>query len=173
MVELVTFVQSAYRTSPEWSSVEAVANDLLKTLNSPETLAMLARANQPGASSVEVQATFRVPAESLGFQSERKGLFAGSISGLRPDYFRQVGDTGILLEVERGKTTANNMDLLDFWKCHVCGFAMYLFLLVPTALQHNPHMTPKKEFLIVQRRLSQFFEPRNYTNVRGLCVFGY
>jgi len=23
-----------------------------------------------------------------------------------------------LLEVERGKTTINNMQLLDFWKCH-------------------------------------------------------
>jgi hypothetical protein len=65
------------------------------------------------------------------------------------------------------------MDLLDFWKCHISGFASYLFLVVPVALQHNAKMSPKKEFASVQRRLGQFFEARNYTNVRGLCLFGY
>lgn len=64
------------------------------------------------------------------------------------------------------------MDLLDFWKCHISGFASY-FLLVPIALQHNADMTPKKEFASVKRRLGQFFEARNYTNVRGLCLCGY
>ena len=120
-----------------------------------------------------MQNTFRVPAEAIGFQSERKGLFADSISGLRPDYFRAIGDTGIILEVERGKTTTNNMDLLDFWKCHISGRAAYLFLLVPKALQHNDSMTPKKEYASVTRRLAQFFESGKYTNVRGLCLFGY
>ena len=24
------------------------------------------------------------------------------------------------MEVERGKTTTNNKDFLDFWKCHLC-----------------------------------------------------
>ena len=24
------------------------------------------------------------------------------------------------MEVEREKTTINNMDLLDVWKCHIC-----------------------------------------------------
>ena len=65
------------------------------------------------------------------------------------------------------------MDLLDFWKCHICGVAAYLFLLVPMALRHNDDMTPKKEFASVKRRLGQFFEPGKYTNVRGLCIFGY
>jgi len=41
------------------------------------------------------------------------------------------------------------------------------------ALQHNAEMTPKKEYAGVQRRLGQFFQPNNYTNVRGLCLFGY
>ena len=53
---------------------------------------------------------------------------------LRPDYYRPLETSGILLEVERGKTTTNNMDLLDFWKCHLCRHADYLFLMVPQAL---------------------------------------
>ena len=65
------------------------------------------------------------------------------------------------------------MDLLDFWKCHICEVAAYLFLVVPRELRHNPGMTPKKEFASVTRRLAQFFEPGNYTNVRGLCLFRY
>jgi hypothetical protein len=75
--------------------------------------------------------------------------------------------------VERGKTTINNMDLLDFWKCRLCPQANYLFFLVPQALRQNETMSPRNEFATVNRRLSQFFKPENYTNVRGLCLFGY
>ena len=32
------------------------------------------------------------------------------------------------MEVERGKTTTNNMDLLDIYKCHICEEANHLFL---------------------------------------------
>ena len=78
-----------------------------------------------------------------------------------------------MLEVERGKTTINNMDILDFWKCHVSGCANYLFLLVPLALRQNEEMRPRNEFATVTRRLAKFFEPANYTNVRGLVLFGY
>jgi hypothetical protein len=172
-VELIKFVQESYRALPEWGQVENLADRLLEQLNTQEMLLRIREANRPGTSSSRVQGAFRACAESMGFQSERKGLFSASITGLRPDYFLALGDTGILLEVERGKTTTNNMDLLDFWKCHICGVASYLFLLVPQALQHNPDMTPKREFFAVQRRLAQFFEPGNYTNVRGLCLFGY
>jgi hypothetical protein len=172
-VELTAFVQEPWSTSPEWTRVLVLANQLLAILNEPATLAQILAANRPKASSADVQQAFRGPAEALGFHSERKGLFADSISGLRPDYFMQLDGTGILLEVERGKTTTNNMDLLDFWKCHISGTANYLFLLVPRSLQHNPGMTPKKEYNAVNRRLAQFFLPGKYTNVRGLCVFGY
>lgn len=65
------------------------------------------------------------------------------------------------------------MDLLDFWKCHICGVAHYLFLLVPRELRHNDTMSPKREFDTVARRLKPFFEPDRCTNVRGLCLFGY
>ena len=173
MVELTNFVQQPFSQSSEWLEVRALAERLLAELNEPPTLAAILAANRPGSSSAEVQATFREPAERLGFHSERKGLFADSIAGLRPDYFMYLNGTGILLEVERGKTTTNNMDLLDFWKCHISGNASYLFLLVPKALQHNDGMTPKKEYAAVARRLAQFFVPGKYTNVSGLCLFGY
>ena len=172
-VELVKMVQLPFATSSEWKSVDDVAERLHVALNRGDTYRRIVEANHPGTSSAEVQDAFRAAATELGFHSERTGLFAESITGLRPDYFLQVGESGILLEVERGKTTTNNMDLLDFWKCHICVGAHYLFLLVPKALQHNADMTPKKEFASVQRRLAPFFKPGNYTNVRGLALFGY
>ena len=100
-------------------------------------------------------------------------MFSAYESALRPDYFREIGGTGVILEVERGKTTINNMDLLDFWKCHICQHAHYLILLVPIELRQNETMSPRREFATVRNRLASFFEPGNYTNVRGLFLFGY
>ena len=34
-------------------------------------------------------------------------------------------------------------------------------------------MAARNQFATVDRRLSQFFQSSNYTNVRGLCLFGY
>lgn len=130
-------------------------------------------ATQPGRSSAEVQGVFVDHARQLGFRDESKGLFAEYSSALRPDYFMSLGDTGIILEVERGKTTINNMDLLDFWKCHICAHADYLFLLVPTELRQNETMSARRECATVKNRLASFFEPQNYTNVRGLVLLGY
>ena len=60
--------------------------------------------------------------KELGFENEKKGLFKDyKVAGLRPDYFHPTA--GILLEVERGKTHMNNMDLLDMWNCHICNQA--------------------------------------------------
>ena len=41
------------------------------------------------------------------------------------------------MEVERGKTTTNNMDLLDIYKCHICEEANHLFLFVPIEVSHT------------------------------------
>ena len=172
-VLLTEFVQADIESTTEWQSVSRTGQKLLQTLNAPETLSRIEDANHPGRSSSEVQAAFEPSARSLGFESERKGLFEESITGLRPDYYLDLGATGVILEVERGKTTTNNMDLLDFWKCHLCAHAHYLFLLVPRELRHNPKMTPKREYESVRRRLGQFFLPGNYANVRGLHLFGY
>lgn len=172
-VELSKHVQEGFKDSTEWGKVSKVADNLHSHLNTPEALKRIEAVNQPGKSSAEVQDTFLEFAKELGFESEKKGLFASEALVLRPDYYLKLGESGIILEVERGKTTINNMDLLDFWKCHLCSKASYLFLLVPQALRQNESMAPRNEFATVDRRLSQFFSPNNYTNVRALCLFGY
>ena len=158
----------------ELREVRSVAQRLLAHMNQPEVAALLAAANQPKRHSRDVQDVILPVAKELGFLDESKGLF-GTLKtpGLRPDYFKPMGATGILLEVERGKTITNNMDLLDFWKCHLCERAHYLFLVVPSQLKHHEDDSPANAYRYVMTRLSTFFEPRNATNVRGLFVFGY
>ena len=172
-VDLSKLVQRPFLDSNEWQIVERVADLLHAHLNTESAQTRLLNANRPGVSSAAVQDTFLSYATELGFESEKKGLFAREDLALRPDYYLEIEKTGIILEVERGKTTINNMDLLDFWKCHMCGDANYLFLLVPKALRQNDKMSPRNEYATVGRRLEQFFRPSNYTNVRGLCLFGY
>lgn len=168
------FVQDGFADSAGYAEVMKVSDDLLAHLVTPAANALMVAANLPGQSSAGVQETFAPFAANLGFISEAKGLFVGyDNKALRPDYFLRMGDTGILMEVERGKTTTNNMDLLDLWKCHLCVHAHYLFLMVPQALRHNAVMTPKKEYGAVVKRLGSFFTAGNYVNVRGLHVFGY
>jgi len=170
-VERADFVQEPFRATDEYAAVSSVADALLAHLIEAEVAAQILTANQPGRSSAHVQGVFLGHARQLGFRDESKGLFREYASGLRPDYFMSIGDTGIILEVERGKTTINNMDLLDF--CHICAHADYLFLLVPEELRQNETMTARRGFVSVRKRLATFFEPQNYTNVRGLFLFGY
>lgn len=172
-MERVDFVQEGHLGTDDHRAVMAVADLLLDHLREEAVIAEMLAANQPGRSSAEIQNVFLTQARELGFRDESKGLFKEYSSALRPDYFMPLNETGIILEVERGKTTINNMDLLDFWKCHICAHADYLFLLVPKELRQNPTMSPRREFASVTKRLSTFFEPGNYTNVRGLCLFGY
>lgn len=168
------FAQAHVLGTPEYSAVLAIADALYEHLALAEVVAAIGQANQPGRPSSEVQNVFLAHARQLGFADESKGLFSGYVtSALRPDYYLPLGDTGVLIEVERGKTTINNMDLLDFWKCHICTHAHYLILLVPTELRQNPTMSPRREFATVRNRLASFFEDGNYTNVRGLFLFGY
>lgn len=174
LIELTRFVRADYEKSPEYATVSEVAEGLLEHLRQPEAQQLITESNLPGHSSALVQAAVLTGATKFGFVSEAKGLFSAyATSALRPDYFLRVGTTGILLEIERGKTTINNMDLLDFWKCHLCEHASYLFLMVPRQLRQNPTMAPRKEYAFVVKRLASFFEPSNYTNVHGLFVFGY
>jgi hypothetical protein len=168
------YVQDTVEASEEYLAVRAVAETLLAHLNTPDAQALILSANVPGVSSSVVQSTFLAKARELGFADESRGLFESYQNRLvRPDYYLPLGQTGILLEVERGKTTINNMDFLDFWKCHLCEHANYLFLLVPQELRQNEAMPPRREYNAVVKRLSSFFVPRNYTNVRGLAIFGY
>jgi hypothetical protein len=173
-VEMRSFRIDEVANTSEFADVTAIANRLHVHLNSPDALRSIFAANRPGSSSQEIQGVFREFAHTLGFVDESRGLFDSyETSALRPDYFLRMKDTGILLEVERGKTTINNMDLMDFWKCHICTHAHYLFLLVPRALRQNETMSPRNEFASVAKRLSTFFQPHNHTNVRGLFLYGY
>ena len=63
------------------------------------------RGQPAGSREPEIQEVFVEFARELGFVDEHVGLFAGYESAVRPDYFLRLGQTGILLEVERGKTT--------------------------------------------------------------------
>lgn len=172
-MERVDFVQKQYRSTEQYGRVVGIADELQSHLQNELVVEAILEANQPGRSSAVVQSVFLQQARELGFSDEPKQLFKEYASALRPDYFMPLDGTGIILEVERGKTTINNMDLLDFWRCHICAHADYLFLLVPQELRQNPTMSPRREFATVTKRLSTFFEPGNYTNVRGLCLFGY
>lgn len=132
-------------------------------------------ANQPNVSSSKIQDVFLEKAVSLGFKNEANGLFAKYQNRkIRPDYFLDLGSTGILMEIERGKTNDNNMDFLDFWKCHICEHAHYLFLCVPRILRQNSTSSSvKKPYQKVLLNMRVLFEPENYTNVRGMVVIGY
>lgn len=158
----------------ELNEVINCVDTLLSCLNEDDILDRINKANQPGTSSAEVQAVFIEQAKKLGFSSEKTGLFSKyKTSGLRPDYFKKMGETGILFEVERGKTIHNNMDMLDLWKCHICEEADYLFLLVPKALKQNAVGKPQNTFRTVCNRLEAFFIKGNYVNVKAVFIFGY
>jgi hypothetical protein len=172
-VVMTHFVQGEWQATDEFREITSIADALRDHLNTDALQVAIKLAHSPRAASSLVQATFQPFAAALGFRNEATGLFRDYEARLRPDYYRPVGDTGILLEVERGKTLQNNMDMLDFWKCHLCASAHYLFLLVPQDLQHGETGAKSRPYTVVTRRLARFFEPRNYTNVRGLFVFGY
>ena len=168
------FVRSDLSTSAEWHEVQRISTELIAHMNEPAIYNLLRQANSPGVHSSQVQKVLLDKASTLGFRDESKGLFDHyRTKGIRPDYYMEVGSTGVILEVERGKTTTNNMDFLDFWKCHICRAASFLVLMVPTELQHNEEDKPKFEFQKVSGRLESFFFTENYTNVWGLVLIGY
>ena len=173
-VELIRFARTDKELFPEYLQANQIAASLHEHLCSPVVLEMIMAANAPRASSALIQAVFLAHAQQAGFRNEAKGLFKNyASSALRPDYYMAIGESGILMEVERGKTTINNMDLLDFWKCHLCEHANFLFLMVPRELRQNDSMAPRREFNTVAKRMATFFVPHNYTNVWGLWLFGY
>jgi hypothetical protein len=156
------------------TKIESISTRLEQVLNRTDIYLKIIKNNQPGCSSQQIQDCFSSELLALGFTPEAKGLFKNAPNQLlRPDYYLPVEDSGIIFEVERGKVTINNMDILDFWKCHLCDHANFLFLMVPLELRQNESMKPRREFNTVQKRLSSFFEPDKYTNVWGLVLFGY
>jgi len=170
------FIQINWELTAEWQLVSAIADEIIKYLSGKEIMDLISIANQPGKKSTEIQDVLLEKTKELGFVDESKGLFAEYKSNrLRPDYFKKLeNNTGILIEVERGKTNQNNMDLLDFWKCHICKHAHYLFLLVPNELKQNESgKIVGRPFITVISHMETLFHPSNYTNVRGVVVIGY
>ncbi len=156
-----------------FNDVEEIAIELRAYLDEESTQESLRDRHVVGASSAGIQELILDKARTLGFQSEKKRLFSNyPVSALRPDYYRPFGETGILLEVERGKTIANNMDLLDLWKCHICPAAHYLFLIVPK-IRPTAKGSSTRQFSHVAKRLAPFFDETNYVNVDAVFLFGY
>ena len=173
-IQRTSFVQNEYENTSEWESVTEYSDQLYGYLSTPRILQDLEAANVPGANSKEVQDILLHRANQLGFKDESQGLFASYERQLRPDFYLPVLDTGIIIEVERGKTNQNNMDFLDFWKCHICESAHYLFLFVPNILiQNTSGKIAGRPYNKVIQNFSPFFEVKNYTNVRGVVIFGY
>lgn len=158
---------------PNFSRVDQIAKKLRSHLDSVAVQQEIKRVHQVNAHSGAIQNIILKEMTALGFENEKKKLFANAkVKSLRPDYYCRVGSTGILLEVERGKTIMNNMDLLDLWKCHICDHADYLFLLVPE-FRPNKKGKKMKTFEPVKNRLGMFFEPSKYVNVNAVYIFGY
>lgn len=171
--ELAVLRKENARSPETYRLVESIAHRFLAFLRRPDIEKAIAAVHTIGASSLAIQNVILPGATELGFCSEKRGLFSNcDVPGLRPDYYAQVGDSGILLEVERGKTTSNNMDFLDFWKCHICDDAEFLFLLVPHS-RPSANGTALPHFKAVRRRLSTFFIPKNYVRVEAVFIFGY
>ena len=171
------FVQENYVSSKERKEVKKISERFFRLLSDPKTIERIDEVNQPNISSHLIQDVITEESEKLGFSSERNGLFSNyKNSKLRPDFYKKIFDTGIIIEVEKGQTTQNNNDLKDFWKCHICEEVNYLFLFVPQVLIQNEEdrwRRSKRPFPDVCKHMSSFFEPQNYTNVRGVVVYGY
>ena len=155
--------------SAEATVVADAARSLASYVRLPDIQRRIETANQRNKPSSEIQAIILDHARGLGFISEKQGLF--SRSALRPDYFLDLGrNRGAILEVEKGKTLTNNMDILDLWKCHICPYAQYLVLMVPNIAANSG---PRNVFESVVRRMQPFFADGNYINVYGLFILGY
>jgi hypothetical protein len=173
-IALEIFHKKYVDKSQEYLTVLDIANELKSFLNSDIIQDEILKAHKFEAKSSDIQAIFSLKAQELGFASEKKGLFSNYLTAaLRPDYYLQLSEnTGIIMEVERGKTVLNNMDLLDVWKCHICEYANYLFLVVPH-MRHSGDGTSSSTYPKVVKRLHSFFVKGNYINVDAVFIFGY
>ncbi len=147
-------------------NVIEVAHKVAEYVDQENIITQLKNLNAPGNSSSKIQDIFINFCIDLGFESEKKELFKDY--NLRPDYYKKLNNGGILLEVERGKTISNNMDIYDLWKCHICEEASHLFLFVPHYVSHTSNIYESS-----RRRLKSFFTKKNSINVDSLFLFGY
>ena len=168
------FLRPGLADSENLNSVLKISSVVREILSKQEIVEAIAQVHKFGASSHTVQKSILGQMESLGFTSEKTGLFASyKVSGIRPDYFKSLEDGGILFEVERGKTIANNMDLLDVWKTHLCIEAKHLFLMVPK-IRVTEKGGSQKVFNTVANRIETFFlDESTPIDVNSVHLFGY
>ncbi len=167
-IEITKFAKKNLK-SEDYKIVFNTADLLFEYLNQDEIYEKIKKANVERAHSDEIKNIFLEQAkETLGFHSEKEGLFKNYNSSMRPDYFKPLESGGIILEVERARTITNNNDLLDFWKCHICKEARHLILVVPKDVSHTSNI-----YKTVCRRIALFFEEPNYTNVDTAIIIGY
>ena len=156
-----------------FEQAKKIVKEIYEYICLPEIKEKIASAHKFNAKSHDIQDIFLPKCIDIGMSSEKKGLFDNHITTrLRPDYYIPIGESGLIMEVERGKTTANNMDLLDIWKCHLCDEADYLLLVVPV-LRQSSNGRNQKIFEHVVNRVGTFFFKRNYVNVKGCFIIGY
>jgi hypothetical protein len=151
------YLSQGFAEGGQFESVKELAQKVIEVLGKPEIRSAIQEVHKVGATSHAIQAAILKDMKNLGFSSERKGLFNEfRVSGIRPDYYSSIGG-GILFEVERGKTVANNMDILDIWKTHLCAEARHLFLLVPE-VRVTEKGIDQRIFNTVENRIASFFE---------------
>ena len=158
---------------PEFSIAQKIAKEIYRYMCRDEISRKIAEAHQVNAKSHQIQSIILPKCHELGMLSEKKGLFSNyATAQLRPDYYIPINTSGLIMEVERGKTIANNMDLLDVWKCHICDHAEYLLLVISIIRQTN---SGGRTYIYkhVVKRIGSFFNERNYVNVKGCFIIGY
>ena len=167
-IKVSKFVKKKINKS-ELKEIFKISNIIEEYLNQKEVNKRIQNSNIKGTDSQVIQKIIEEIAVPLGFKDEKKGLFKKyKDSGLRPDFYNKIGKNGILMEVERGKTTTNNMDLLDIYKRHICEEANHLFLFVPIEVSHT-----KNIYKNVCKKVENFFYEENYLNIDSAIIFGY
>jgi hypothetical protein len=167
------FLKENGKFPDEIKEVSAIAQRLRNYLGMEPVLSAIKEVHKLHGLSQQIQSLLEKELLEIGFTTEKKGLFSGCpVPSLRPDFYMKVGESGILVEIERGKTIANNMDLLDMWKCHLCTEAHFLFLVVP-CVRRNQKDQATRPFDRASKRLAPFFQRENYVNVEAVYLFGY
>ncbi len=166
---VASFVQETYKSCPTAEIAREVAVGISGILSDLEGGESYLAATSIGASSRLIQNFIEPFLMTRGFKPESRERVG--LAEFRADFLLTVGAHSIVVEVERGKTTDNNMDMLDFWKAHIHGAESHLIIAVPVWYVVTNSVKPT--FNSVCRRMSVFFAPANYTNVRSLHVVGY
>lgn len=167
------FIQTHHQNDDGARTAALAAERLFETICGLHGTSAYREATAHGASSSIFQHLLFPTLKDLGFREEVKSL--SGEAAFRPDFMLDLAGGGVMVEVERGKTIDNNMDMLDMWKCHVHETARHLILAVPVwyVKQKDGGVTKTATFSKVCRRMSRFFAEGNETNVRSLHVVGY